>query len=347
MRIALVSVSLLLGVCVTQTWSAAVSPQKGILEDLGAIRRSQIPLRWDIPVQGRREADGINAEVGRYFSFYGLDLPCERHAFGYIPVGVMSIATHVYVPQGQVRGTVVAAHGYFDHTATWRHAISVLLESGFAVVIYDQPGHGLSSGERATIGSFSQYVQVLNAIVSESRQHLPDPHHLAAHSMGCAAAVDYLLSDPEAADIDKVVLVAPLVRSSHWHLANSGQWIAKGFVSSVRRKFRRNASDQDYLDFVKADPLHAKRIPFGWLEALKRWNRRATAFRPKDRQILLIQGDRDATVDFKFNLPFLKRLFPYHRVVTISGADHQLFNESEPMRERSLRSMCEYLRGEM
>ena len=314
-----------------------------IEQQLAAIRKTSPELHWNA-LQLQAQLAELDDTISKYFAFYGLDLPCAQHRFGYVDAGGKRIATHVFVPDGEVRGTVVAVHGYLDHTATWRHAIRELLATGFAVIIYDQPGHGLSSGPQASIGDFSEYVAVLQAMVNSAREHLPAPCHLAAHSMGCAISVDYLLSSSDADCIDKVVLTAPLVRSNHWRLSNGGSWLAKPFVDTVPRKFRNNSSDKAYLEFVKRDPLHARHLPLAWTDSLRRWNTRAEKFKASSRPVLIIQGDRDRTVDAKYNLPFLKRLFPNSRAIMIKGGGHQLLNETESLKRKTLEAMSSFLK---
>jgi len=143
-----------------------------------------------------------------------------------------------------------------------------------------------------------------------------------------------------------VVLMAPLVRSAHWHLSNGGTALVKPFVKALPRAFRENSSDEAYLKFVEADPLHARRIPLAWVDALKRWNERAAKFSPSDRRVLIIQGDKDGTVDAGYNLPFLKRMFPANEEVTIAGGEHQLLNEATPAREQTLSALCSFLTGD-
>ena len=318
------------------------SEANSIAKPLAAIRAESPDLRWE--TIERREAPGeLVSAVSAYVKFYGLDLPCAQHLFGYVDAGKKRIATHVFVPEDSARGTVVVAHGYYDHAATWQHAIRAILAAKLAVVIYDQPGHGLSGGPRATVGDFSEYVEVMREIVARTREHLPGPYHIAAHSMGCAVSIDYLLHDPNAAAIENVVLAAPLVRSAHWHLSNGGNRLAKPFVKSIPRAFRDNSSDKAYLEFVKRDPLHTRELPLKWADALRSWNVRAETFSASSRRVLVIQGDRDRTVDAKYNLPFLKRLFPHSRVLMIEGGGHQLLNETEAMRRKTLDSVCLFL----
>ena len=56
-----------------------------------------------------------------------------------------------------------------------------------------------------------------------------------------------------------------------------------------------------------------------------------------------MQGDRDGTVDWRYNVPRLERLFPEARVRYVEGAGHQLANESEALRADYLSDVTEYL----
>jgi RNA polymerase nonessential primary-like sigma factor len=58
---------------------------------------------------------------------------------------------------------------------------------------------------------------------------------------------------------------------------------------------------------------------------------------------LLIQGDADMTVDWRYNLPRYGKLFPGLRIELVHGAGHQLANESLALRERYLRAVDRYL----
>ncbi len=338
---ALLAAALAAGYARTAAGDTETAPS--LRESLVAVRKAGLPLDWS-NVSAQMTDAIVDRRQAAYFNFYGLDLACASHHFGYVPVGSARIATHIYVPEGPPVGTVVAAHGYYDHSATWRHAIRALLDAQLAVVIYDQPGHGLSSGARAAIGDFSEYVEIMREIIHLTRNSLPGPTHIAAHSMGCAVSIDYLLHDPDAIAIENVVLVAPLIRSAHWHLSNGGNRIAKTFVKAVPRVFRKNSGDDTYLKFVERDPLHTHKVPLGWVDALRRWNRRAAQFAGGEgRTILIIQGTKDSTVDTDYNLPFLKHLFPARKLVIIPRGGHQLLNEAKPLRQKTLDAMCSFL----
>lgn len=95
-----------------------------------------------------------------YNRFYGLEFDNTRQYNGYFEVGVRKIWSEIFIPFRPV-GSLFLIHGYFDHLGTLKNLIDESLEKGFAVAVFDLPGHGLSSGNRGAIKSFSDYVEVL------------------------------------------------------------------------------------------------------------------------------------------------------------------------------------------
>ena len=273
-----------------------------------------------------------------YFRYYGLDVEDADHRFGTFRSAGFTIAAHVFRPP-RSRATVIVSHGYYDHAGVWRHAIRHLVKQGYTVAVYDQPGHGLSSGDRSTIASFKQYVTVLRGFVSLCIRHLESPHHIVAHSMGCAVTADYLLHT-EPAPVDKVILLAPLVRSAAWGVSGVGHAIGGRVLDSVPRKFRQNTSDEAFLAFQREDPLQARTVPMQWVKAHREWVKAFEGNGSSKRRVLVLQGDKDTTVSWKHNLKSLRARFPRMTVRMVDGAGHQLLNERPKLRQQVLDTIC-------
>ena len=102
------------------------------------------------------------------------------------------------------------------------------------------------------------------------------------------------------------------------------------------RKFAVNSSDAQFLAFLQRDPLQSRRIPLRWIAALRQWLRH---LQPRDLGVgpaLVIQGDADGTVDWRYNLDFVQQLLPGSEVRYLRGAGHQLANEAEACRREYL-----------
>jgi alpha-beta hydrolase superfamily lysophospholipase len=298
------------------------------------------------------KAPAVGIEYGdavqTYFLYYGLDF--ERfiagvgHHFGHFTSGKYEIVCHYFTVQ-QPRGTCFIFHGYFDHVGLFRHAIEYCLRRDLNVVIYDLPGHGLSTGARATITSFIEYEQVLKDCLQLFLDIAPQPWHAIAQSTGCAVLMDYLLLQ-EAPGFDKVVLLAPLVRAAEWRWVKAIHFLGQYFVDAVDRKYVKSSSDEAFLKFIHdEDPLQSRQIPIAWVDALIRWERRFESLPQSDRAPLILQGQRDTTVDWKFNISAIREKFPRAKYLPLQDAAHHLVNELPAIRAKMFAAMDLYFQN--
>jgi alpha-beta hydrolase superfamily lysophospholipase len=307
-----------------------------IHKHIAAVRKGLKPLSLI------RKAAFLEAEW-EYFRHYGLDIPGAEHHFGVIAHTPFKLASHVFVPK-KCRGTAVLVHGYLEHSGYFRHAAQRLVKEGYAVVLFDLPGHGLSSGSPATIRDFSFYAAALDRVVRFSARKLKAPLHLVAHSMGCSAAVELLLTKTSE-HIGKVVLAAPLVHPRLWPATKFAYTVLSPVVKKVPRAFPFLSSDKDFIYFTLfRDPMLRKEIPLHWVHSMLRWNEHLARYSASDKELRIFQGTNDLLVDWKYNLAYLKTKFPNARVRTIKDANHQLFNESEKIRTKTLDAIVEYLK---
>jgi lysophospholipase len=286
----------------------------------------------------------FSSDEQAYLKFYGLDLAGEfagvSHALGKIASDEEQLAVHVWQRAG-AESTLLLVHGYFDHVGLFRHLVRFGLERGSNVVAFDLPGHGLSSGEVATIASFDHYRHAI-ADVLEAVESVPGERQVIAQSTGAAAMMDYLTTEPWP-QLDKVVLLAPLVRPRNWLRVRAGYWLLHRFRDRLPRKFVENSSDRQFLRFVRADPLQPQTLSVVWVGALQRWVKEFLQRPGRSLPLLVIQGDVDGTVDWKYNLRQIRRLFPNAEIHTIAGAGHHLVNESASIRSNYLALVDAYL----
>lgn len=300
--------------------------------DLEAVQRALKRLDLDVYAP-------LSGVLADYVRFYGLDLeaamPGVRHYLGWVEAYGYRVVAHAYLPPA-ARGTVFILHGYLDHSGLYRHLVADCLRQGHAVFIFDLPGHGLSSGERIDIADFAHYQEVLAEILAAYGAQLPQPFHAVGQSTGAAILMDHILShcsrkSPPA--FRKVLLLAPLVRPAQWAKIRFGWWLIHHFQKNVPRVFRRNTSDEAFLRFVaETDPLQHDLVPMGWVGALRQWVGRMHALPPCDYPVLLVQGGRDETVEWRYNNEFVRRNFRVEHDHFEPEASHQLANERDDLR---------------
>ena len=308
------------------------------LESIVKVQKELRPLKdWD--------AGEYPDSVEEYFKYYGLDPEKDgiEHIFGTFESEKYILTGHIFRPE-EYKATVILVHGFGDHCGQMRHLIYYLLNEGYCIAGFDLPGYGLSSGERAVIDDFSKYSTALKDFARVTARYTHGPYHVIGHSTGGAAILDYLVSTEEFS-FDKIILAAPLVRNVAWGLSKVGFFIARPFSNNIPRKFRKNSSDKEFLDFIKnKDPLQVQSVSLKWTKALYKWNDRIADLPVSNKEIFVIQGKKDTTVAWKYNIKFIKGKFSNTKVMLVKDGRHQLLNESADLRNDVFSNINRYLK---
>ncbi|HLV77672.1 MAG TPA: alpha/beta hydrolase [Marinobacter sp.] len=293
----------------------------------------------------------LSAEMEAYCRFYGLDLwveyPQVVYHQGYVQADRHEVMVHYFrLPESaQNRGTVFILHGYFDHVGLYTQLIDRCLGAGFDVLTYDQPGHGLSSGTPAAIGSFLEYQAVLLEVMAEVQDKTRGPWFAVGQSTGGAILIDYLLSnhhDQETSAFRRVVLLAPLVRPMGWLGARVLHSLVKPFLNRWKRAFNENSGNARFLRFLREhDPLQARAVHVDWVTALKKWVPHIESARPVNFPITVVQGEKDTTVDWQHNLRIIRNKFSEVTERRIPDGRHHLVNEARDLQAAVFNTIIE------
>lgn len=270
-----------------------------------------------------------------YQRFYGFDRLGLPGRLGLLEVGDYRIAVQLWRPSAP-RASLILLHGYYDHSGLYRHVIEWALRRQFAVLAVDLPGHGLSSGERASIGDFAEYQAVLNAALIEAAAlELPAPWHLCGQSTGAAILLDHRLHAAAHPLLGETVLLAPLVRPRSWGWSQLSYRLLSPFVTEIPRRFSINSGDAAFIDFVhNQDPLQPRSLPTRWVGALRQWVPRIEGAARSRHSPIIVQGEADMTVDWRHNLAVLEDKFAAPRILRLPEARHHLANELPAFREQ-------------
>ncbi len=285
-----------------------------------------------------------------YSDFYGLSrLPFSEHLWGCVRSDRYEVVYQTFLPtleEGEVaNGCFYLLHGYYDHVGLYTHLIQFLLAEGYEVVAVDLPGHGLSSGPRASIISFDEYSRALWQVMQLTAQQRAKPLNLIGQSTGGAVIIDWLLRSPfkDEFTLDKVVLMAPLVKPWNWTQGLVSFYLLSPFINRLKRRFSKNSHDENFLRFLKEEPLQYNYLAVDWVRALSRWIPAIEAADPVSANCLILQGEEDRTVDWQNNLCTLLEKFPNAEVCRYPGARHHLVNESEIYRLQWMAGLRSFL----
>jgi len=277
----------------------------------------------------------IGDRIQAYREHYRLDMaeafPEVSHRMGRVALAGFEIAVQYWLPP-EPRGTLTIVHGYFDHAGLYGHAIRFGLERGLAVLAYDQPGHGLSSGERLVIESFDQYADVLEQLLERSEGLLPQPRYTLGQSMGGATVLNHLWR--YGGDrCGRIALCAPLLLPRAWGTGRILHWLLKRWIRQIPRKLLDSSHDPDFNRFLaEEDGLQEQHVSVAWVTAMRDWDRCFIELPQRDDRLLVVQGTGDGTVDWRYNLQQIQRKLPKAQVKMLEGAYHHLVNESDEYR---------------
>jgi alpha-beta hydrolase superfamily lysophospholipase len=291
-------------------------------------------------------SDSSCEEVVNYLKFYGLGHENHNgdmtHILGTFQCDDNTLVGQIHIPVNY-KAVIVALHGYLSHAGQFKHFIKHFTDNGYAIAHFDLPGHGLSTGPGADIEDFADYTRALRVFTDYVTSLLNSPYHLVGFSTGGAVAFDYMINYPDNIYSD-VIFAAPLVHSAAWGLARISYMMYSPFIQKVPRIHRNNSCDKEFLHFNRyEDYLHWQEVPLRWFKSLQEWNGRIAKVEPAEKKALIIQGTKDVVIDYAYSIDFIKQKLPNTSVSYIDGGHHELFNESEPMRNHTFEIIDQYL----
>ena len=294
------------------------------------------------PIQFMPHLDAPPAGLQDYAVLYQLTALPAPHAIGTVQSNQFQLAVQYWLPENASK-TVLIAHGYYDHMGLYGHIVQHFLEHGYAVLGFDLPGHGLSSGERASIATFDHYGDAIADVLSAAKGQLPPVTVAVGQSTGCAALLNGLMRQ-RLPELPQLILLAPLLRPGHW--VGYGEWIyvlVHRWLKHMPRRFNANTHDAAFLNFCQQDPLQVHQLSVQWVRAMKHWLDNFARQPTVPVRTLLIQGKQDTTVDWRYNVPQLIQKLPNCQTEYLPDALHHLVNETPAIRSQLWQLMDDFL----
>lgn len=173
-----------------------------------------------------------------------------------------------WLPEGQLKAVVALVHGLGEHSGRYHHVGEALNRAGYALVAYDQRGHGKSGGKRGHAPSFEALMKDIDQLLDKASELVPGkPRFLYGHSLGGIFVLDYALMRRPA--IAGVISTSPGLRTA------LQEQKAKLMMAKVLGKLSPEGGlasgldpktvcrDAAVVDAYVKDPLVHDRITFG------------------------------------------------------------------------------------
>jgi alpha-beta hydrolase superfamily lysophospholipase len=262
------------------------------------------------------------------------------HVREWLPEGVSSRA--------DCRAGVLMVHGLGEHSGRYAALADWFTQRGFAVMAYDQRGHGKSGGARGDLLRSSDYVAHGLEVLMHFKRSLGKRPFLLGHSLGGAVAASMV--------VERQAPVAGLILSSP--ALDAGLKRHQRILLSVMEKIapRRAISNGLKVDYISHDPevvkayrsdplVHGKvtTMPVRWL--MDTCDRLAVPNRPLMVPTLLMAAQDDRLVNpagsDSFSRHYAEADVTYH---ALAGYYHEIFNEDAERRAKVLALMDDWLK---
>jgi alpha-beta hydrolase superfamily lysophospholipase len=257
-----------------------------------------------------------------------------------------SLFTRRWLPDREPKAVVLIVHGYAEHSGRYDHVGAWLAERGYAVEAFDLRGHGQSSGRRALVRSFDEYLTDLTAVLADVAQRHPGkPLFLLGHSMGGAIVTLFVIREhnvaeafqPRSSGIAGVILSGPGIRGRR-SAPRPVLWlfrlIGRLFPTMRLGKLDAGAVSRDpaVVARYENDPLVYRRgMPAGTLVAMIKAGREINEHMERfGLPLLIVHGSEDALTDPEGSRRLVDRAGVDDKQLKVyPGLYHEVLNEPE------------------
>jgi len=118
----------------------------------------------------------------------------QQHTFHLSTEDRMQLYVQVWQPFQKPKAVICLVHGIGEHSSRYHKWAEQFVQQNYAVISFDQRGHGLSSGKRGVISSYQNLMDDIDRILEEANNLFQDiPCFLYGHSMGGGEVLNHLI----------------------------------------------------------------------------------------------------------------------------------------------------------
>lgn len=248
------------------------------------------------------------------------------------------------------KGVVCIIHGFNEHSTRYARAAEYLCNAGYAVLTYDEFGHGKTTGKRGHAPSYEAFLDSVKIVLDEAEKRYPGTKKfLWGHSMGGGIVLNYLLKrHPQ---LTGAIATGPLLKlgfeppAFKVMLAKMMVNIYPAFTEKADLDSSAISRDKEEVRKYDADPFNHGKITagtfLGFFEAGKWALEHAEDLKTP---LLIMHGTADKLTSPEGTSEFAAKAAK--ALVTSrlwDGFYHELHNEPEADRNKVMAYMVEWL----
>ncbi|CAM3630192.1 alpha/beta hydrolase [Cohnella lubricantis] len=233
-----------------------------------------------------------------------------------------------------IRGIIGIVHGMGEHIGRYEHVAGALTAEGYAVLGFDQYGHGQTAGRRGHVPHYEALLEGPDRMIREARTRYPGvPVFLLGHSMGGNVTINYLLRRQP--DIAGAVVTGPWLKLAFD--PPKAQVVVGRLLERIYPQYNnhrplaveRLTSDPEMIQKIASDELGHGHITAKFFFGVRRaglW-----ALEHADRlsvPMLLMHGGDDKVTAIAASRLFAERAGAICTFLEWPGYRHELHNES-------------------
>jgi alpha-beta hydrolase superfamily lysophospholipase len=211
-----------------------------------------------------------------------------------------------------VKGVIGIVHGMGEHTDLYLHVAEMFNEHGFAVLMFDQRGHGHTSGQRGHAPSYEHLLEGVDLLLFEAERRYPGiPRFLYGHSMGGNVTLNYLLRRKP--DISGAISTGPWLKLAFEppliQVAIGGilQWVYPKYSNNRPMKPDNLTTDPEMIKRIQEDPIRHGHITAKYFFGVMRAGRWALQHASElSVPLLLMHGGDDKVTSIQASKQFVQ-----------------------------------------
>ncbi len=239
-----------------------------------------------------------------------------------------------YFKPEKVKAVVVLIHGMGEYFGRYTdHVIPYFYKKSFAVITYDQFGHGKTEGKRGHNPGFEKVLDCVSFAINKSKEVFGKKSvFLYGHSMGGNVVISYVLKREH--DLKGVIATSPFLKLAFeppaWKLkiAKVLLKIAPSLTMGNELDVNAVSRDKNEVDKYKKDPfIHDKVSPNYSIVFIESGQWAIDNAKKLNIPMLLMHGTGDQLTSYKASQEFAKNAGSKVTLKLFEEAYHELHND--------------------